>query len=64
MIDALPVQPSPFIRAWDRHQETQECAMAGCKKVAVVRGDKEESAGRMEQMEKSIRSNLPQEVTS
>ena len=22
-------QPSPFIRAWDRHQETQKCASDG-----------------------------------
>ena len=22
-------QPSPFIRAWDRHQETQKCATDG-----------------------------------
>ena len=22
-------QPSPFARAWDRHQETQECASDG-----------------------------------
>ena len=22
-------QPSPFIRAWNRHQETQECASDG-----------------------------------
>ena len=27
-------QPSPFIRAWDRHQETQECASDGWVKNA------------------------------
>ena len=23
------LQPSPFIRAWDRHKETQKCATDG-----------------------------------
>ena len=44
-------QPSPFIRAWDQHQETQKCASDGCQRkrgrpkrrfLDVVKEDMEE----------------------